>query len=46
MRAEGPGGIIGDGWVDIDRDHPAYQEWSDYLDDLTRSDINRSSREK
>jgi hypothetical protein len=46
MRAESPDGTIGDGMVIIDRDHPAYQEWSDYLDDLSRSAINRSSREK
>lgn len=31
MRAEGPGGIIGDGVRVIGPDHPAWSEWDAYL---------------
>lgn len=34
MRAEGPGGIVGDGLVAIGPDHPDFQAWSDYLEGL------------
>jgi hypothetical protein len=34
MRAEGPGGMVGDGLVAIGPDHPDFQAWSDYLEDL------------
>jgi hypothetical protein len=36
MRAEGDDGVIGDGMVVIDQDHPQYQAWSDYLDRAER----------
>lgn len=31
MRAEGPGGILGDGMVEIGPDHPQYREWEAFL---------------
>ena len=34
MRAEGPGGMVGDGRVAIGPDHPDFQIWSDYLEAL------------
>lgn len=34
MRAESDDGTIGDGVVVIGPDHPQYQVWSDYLDQL------------
>lgn len=32
MRAEGPGGVIGDGLVAIGPDHPDFQAWERLLD--------------
>lgn len=34
MRAESEDGVIGDGVATIGPDHPQYQVWSDYLDQL------------
>lgn len=40
-RAEGPGGIIGDGLIEIGPTHPDYATWDEYL-----SRIEASSPEK
>lgn len=34
MRAEGPGGVVGDGLVAIGPDHPDFRTWSAYLEAL------------
>lgn len=34
MRAEGPGGIVGDGLVAIGPDHRDFQTWSDSLETM------------
>lgn len=31
VRAEGPGGIVGDGMAEIGPDDPRYQQWDEYL---------------
>ena len=31
MRAEGDNGLIGDGFIEIDADHPDYGEWLDSI---------------
>ncbi|GAA4565617.1 hypothetical protein GCM10023176_14130 [Micromonospora coerulea] len=36
MRAEGPGGIIGDGVAEIGPEHPAYETWDRNLRDRER----------
>ena len=30
-RAEGPGGLVGIGWVELTEQHPQYDEWVQYL---------------
>lgn len=37
MRAEGPGGLVGDGLVTIGPDHPDFQTWRAYMDSMRRS---------
>lgn len=39
-RAEGPGGLIGEGMVEIGPDDPEYAGWAEYLDSPRKADVD------